>query len=249
MHIFSSLWQFFSVNFPSVKLIVWLFPVSLVWSFSALFISGSCKKYRHWKTGYTRKLFHFFIFSSAFLYQQWFALPGVFVLGWAVTATLIYTCIQGEGYLLYEALAREKDAPHRTKYIVYSYLATFAGGVLANIFFGKLAVFGYAVTGIADALAEPVGTMFGKHHYRVWSIHPDKVSHRSIKGSVAVLVASFLVYWLICTTIFMEDIQLLRVAGIAVVCMLTEAISPSGFDNFLLQLVASGLAVYVAPAV
>lgn len=142
MYYIQTFLQFFINNFPSFKLISWLFPLSIIWSFVALFIAGFCKKKLQWKTGYTRKVFHFFIFISAFFYQYYFKLPGVFILGWSVTIALIYACLKGSGNLFYEALAREKDAPHRTKYIVYSYLATFFGGVLSNIFFGYFAVFG-----------------------------------------------------------------------------------------------------------
>ncbi len=235
--------HFFLDNFPSLKLISWLFPVTVVWSFLALFIAGFCKRNLKWKTGYTRKVFHFFIFISAFFYQYYFKLPGVFILGWSVTIVLLYACYKGAGDVFYEALAREKDAPFRTKYIIYSYLATFFGGVLSNIFFGQFAVFGYAITGIADAIAEPIGTRFGKHQYRVFSFDKTKISFRSIEGSLAVFVTTYLIYF--STLYFSQTIfpaTYFIVLVMAVLCALTEAFSPSGFDNLLLQLVASLLA-------
>ncbi len=234
--------RFFMDNFPSISTIVWLFPISIVWSFLALFVAGFCKNKWAWKTGYTRKLFHFFIFISAFFYQKYIGLSGVFVLGWAVTIVLIYACYKGNGNMLYEALAREKDAPHRTKYIVYSYLATFVGGVLSNVLFGKFAVVGYAIAGIADAVAEPIGTRFGKHVYPVFSFDKQKQSFRSWEGSVGVFLASFFVF--ICTLSginFCYNLCLISVV-FAVLCAVTEAFSPSGFDNLLLQLVGSYLA-------
>lgn len=243
MHLISLLWQFFSTNFPTWHLIKIWFPISLLWSFIALYIAGICKTIFHCKTGYTRKLFHFLIFGTAFIYQQYLGLQGVFILGWSVTLVLIFICIKGDGNLMYEALAREKDAPHRTKYIVYSYLATFIGGVLSNIFFGSFAVFGYAITGIADAVAEPIGTRFGKHHYPVFSIHAKKTSHRSIEGSIFVWLATAIIYWMLITLFYpLVPVSVLQIIAISFICMLAEAISPSGFDNLLLQLIASGLA-------
>ena len=241
MHYIQTVFHFFSDNFPSVKLISWLFPVSIIWSFLALFIAGFCKKKLEWKTGYTRKLFHFFIFISAFFYQKYFALQGVFILGWSVTIVLIYTCFKGNSNLFYEALAREKDAPFRTKYIVYSYLATFFGGVLSNLLFGKFAIFGYAITGIADAIAEPIGTKFGKHQYRVFSFDKTKISYRSIQGSLAVCVASFFVILLVALINTSHIISIPMLLLVSFICTLVEAFSPSGFDNMLLQISGSFL--------
>lgn len=242
MELANRIFHFFLDNFPPFKLTSWLFPISIVWSFLALFIAGFSKKNLQWKTGYTRKVFHFLIFVSAFFYQYYFQLQGVFILGWSVTITLIYACLKGDENLFYEALAREKDAPFRTKYIMYSYLATFFGGVVANLLFGKFAILGYAITGVADAIAEPIGTRFGKHQYRVFSFDKSKISYRSIEGSLAVFVASFLIYFLalyFTQTIFPNTFII--VFAMAFICTITEAFSPSGFDNMLLQIVGGFL--------
>ena len=87
---------------------------------------------------------------------------------------------------------------------MYSYLATFAGGVLSNIFFGQYAIIGYAVTGIADAIAEPIGTRFGKHTYPVFSFDKNKISIRSVEGSTAVFLATFLIFCVIAFPISMK---------------------------------------------
>lgn len=238
--------HFFTDNFPSFTLISWLFPISILWSFLSLYIAAFCKNNLNWKTGYTRKLFHLFIFITAFFYQKYFALQGVFILGWSVTIVLIYACAKGNGNIYFEALARENDAPHRTKYIVYSYLATFTGGVLSNLFFGKFAVFGYLITGIADAIAEPIGTRFGKHQYRVFSFDKNKTAHRSLEGSLAVFVSTYLIY--LSALYFSQTvlpITFLIVLVMAVICTVVEAISPRGFDNLLLQIAGSFLASVV----
>jgi len=160
-----------------------------------------------------------------------------------VTVVLIFACYKGNGFMLYEAIAREKDAPYRTKYIVYSYLATFLGGVISNLLFGKFAILGYAITGIGDAIAEPVGTRFGKHQYRVFSFDKTKISYRSIEGSLAVFIASCSIYFIafyITQTIFPATYFIVFI--MAFICTITEALSPSGFDNMLLQIIGSCIA-------
>lgn len=231
--------HFFLDNFPSFWLICWFFPIAFLYSFISLYIAGFCKQHFQWRTGFSRKLFHFLIFIAAFVCQQKMGLPGVFILGWSVTLVLIFAIIKGDGNLFYEALAREKDAPYRTKYIVYSYLATFFGGVFSNLLFGPFAIFGYVITGIGDAIAEPIGTFFGKHQYRVFSFDKQKISYRSIEGSLAVFVVVILtIYFSPC---LYYDFGLKHYLIIALVCTFVEALSPSGFDNMLLQIVGSFL--------
>ncbi|HUM50696.1 MAG TPA: hypothetical protein PK431_02735 [Chitinophagales bacterium] len=240
--------HFFTDNFPSLKLISWLFPVACLFSFLSLFIAGFCKQTLRWRTGFSRKTFHFLIFIAAFFCQQKLGLPAVFILGWSVTLVLIYAIIKGNGNLFYEALAREKDAPFRTKYIVYSYLATFFGGVISNLLFGPFAIFGYVITGVGDAIAEPIGTFFGKHQYRVFSFDKTKISYRSIEGSLAVFVVSLIVPFIMLNPFDgTYSIHYFWLLTTAIICTLTEAFSPSGFDNMLLQIVASFLfSIFVA---
>ncbi|MBP6047978.1 MAG: hypothetical protein KA526_00715 [Chitinophagales bacterium] len=236
--------NFFIDNFPSFKQLLLLFPISILWSLFSLYLAGICKQKWKWKTGYTRKLFHFLIFISAYFYQRYAGISAVFILGWSVTIVLIYAWIQNASNLFYEAIAREKDAPYRTKYIVFSYLATFLGGVLSNVFYGSYAIVGYVVTGIADAIAEPIGTRYGKHQYAVFSFDVKKKSYRSIEGSMAVFISSFIIM-IVFQGISDFNVQCALLAfGIAMLCTLTEAFSPGGFDNFILQIVAAGLAFY-----
>ncbi|HNM32245.1 MAG TPA: hypothetical protein PKM51_05810 [Chitinophagales bacterium] len=245
MPFFDSFFSFFIDNFPPLSLISWLFPLSIIWSFAALYIAGVCKKNLGWATGYSRKVFHFLIFISALFYQQSYSVAGVFILGWSVSIVLLYSIFKGEGSLLYEAIAREKDAPHRTKYIVYSYVATLLGGILSNFFLQPFAIFGYVVTGFADAIAEPIGTRWGKHTYKVFSFDKNKKSYRSMEGSIAVFVATF--FSIYAVTYFTTTIHLniLYLAVVAFLCTLAEAVSPSGFDNFILQIVTTFLCSFL----
>ena len=245
MQFFDSFFSFFIDNFPPLSLFFWLFPLSIIWSFVALFFAGVCKKNLGCATGYSRKFFHFLIFISALFYQQYFSIAGVFILGWSVSIVLLYSIFKGEGNLLYEAIAREKDVPHRTKYIVYSYLATLFGGILSNFFLQPFAIFGYVVTGFADAIAEPIGTRFGNHQYRVFSFDKNKKSYRSIEGSVAVFIATFISIYAITFFTTTVHLNIFYLAIVAFICSLAEAVSPSGFDNFILQIVATFLSSFL----
>lgn len=239
-----SLFHFFYDHFPPPALISWLFPLSLLVAYLSLTVAGLLKMEAGWRTGLTRKVFHFLIFFYVFALQQRYGLPGTFIAGWAVTVVLAFAIRRGAGCLQYEAIAREQDAPHRSRYIVYSYLATFGGGVLANMLMGgPFALFGYLITGIGDAVAEPVGVLFGKHKYRVLNFNRP-LSYRSFEGSAAVFIAT--VFVLSAYAFFFPgvlNVEVHTLLGCALICTLLEAWSPQGWDNLLLQ-VGGSVAVY-----
>lgn len=237
-----SLIEFFIANMPtSEMLLIWGVPF-LCWGGGCLFLAGGLKRWLCWKTGYTRKVFHFLVFVSASIIQVIFGLQALCLFGITVSVWVLIAVVFGDGNMLYEALAREKDAPHRTFYIMIPYCATLIGGVLANTFFGAAAIAGYLVTGVADAIAEPVGTRWGKHTYRVPSLRSVK-SFRSLEGSAAVLLACLpsltLAIWAVSHSL--EPKHALFIFATAGVCTLTEAVAPHGWDNALLQLVPSAV--------
>ena len=183
--------DFFRANVPSVQTLLLAGPPALLWAAFCLHLAGRMKALHGWKTGYTRKLFHFLIFGTVVAAHRIWGLPGVCLFGGMTTLVLAFALWRGAGHPWYEALAREKDAPRRTHYVVVPYAATLLGGLAANIFFPDTAVFGYLVTGLGDAVAEPVGTRFGRRLYRVpamTGVH----AVRSLEGSAAVFLASAL---------------------------------------------------------
>ena len=143
------------------------------------------------KTGYSRKCFHFLIFGTAVVVHWLWRTPGVCLFGGMTSLVIAYALVRGSGHVMYEAMAREKDAPRRTYYIVVPYFATLIGGLLSNILFPPTAVFGHLVTGLGDAVAEPVGTRFGKHEYKVPALRGIRAI-RTLEGSCAVFVTSLL---------------------------------------------------------
>lgn len=234
-------WRFFVDNLPSWQLALWLAPVSAIYSFIWLMTSGWCKRNLGWRTGYTRKLYHFSIFFAAGAVQVAYGYSGTIVFGCSVSAAIFYALWRGDGNMLYEAMAREKDAPRRTHFIIVPYAATLFGGVVSNFFFpGTIAVFGYLVTGLADAVAEPIGTRFGRHKYRVPSVK-GVASYRSLEGSGAVFFASCaaLAAGVLLQGGSVGGQMIYLIPAVAAIATLTEAVSPHGWDNFTLQIVVN----------
>lgn len=225
-------------NVPSPRALAVGGPLGLAWAYACLLLAGWLKRARGWRTGATRKVFHFLIFGSVAAIEALWDTSSVCLFGGMVSLVLLHAILRGEGHLLYEAVARERDAPHRTHYVVVAYLATLIGGVAANVWFGPLALVGYLVTGLGDAVAEPVGLRFGRHLYRVPALGVRAV--RSLEGSAAVFGASLLSIALaagLSPALELSAAALGWVPAVALAATLVEAVTPHGWDNATLQLV------------
>jgi phytol kinase len=233
---------FFIENFPSPQAIVTGGPPGLAWSLAALWIAGRLKR-NGTKTGYTRKIFHFIIFGTVVVLQWRFGTSAVCLFGGMCTLAIFFAVWRGPGNMLYEAIAREKDEPHRTFFILVPYFTTLVGGLVSNMLFGPIAVAGYLVTGLGDTIGEPVGTMFGKHHYRVRSLSSVPAT-RSVEGSIAVFVMSAVALLLaaaVSAHIALPQFGALKIIAIAAAATLVEAVSPHGWDNAAMQIVPTAL--------
>lgn len=187
----------------------------------------------------TRKLFHFLIFSGALGAHLLWGTPGTATYGSVVTGLVLASVLRGEGDPLFESLARHTDAPRRGTFVVVPLLATAGGGVVSNLFWGDYAMVGYLVAGWGDAIAEPVGTRWGRHSYRVPSF-AGIAAERSLEGSMAVLVAGALAAGTALGLLGVEGGSLLEVALVcAGVAAVVEAVSHHGLDNFTLQVAAT----------
>jgi phytol kinase len=234
---------FLADNVPPLRTIVLGGPVGLLMSYTYLALAGHLKS-MGWKTGYTRKVFHFLTFISVTVLQAIWGLPVVCLFGGMSSLVLLYVIIRGAGHPLYEAIAREKDEPHRTYFIVIPYLATLVGGITSNLLFGSYSVIGYLVAGMGDATGEPVGTRFGRHTYAVPSLKSVK-SFRSYEGSAAVMLVSAIAIFVGASVLPSLNVSLrsvIEISLISVVCAILEAVSPPGWDNATLQIVPSLLA-------
>ena len=237
-------YRFFAENTPPPRVILAGGPPFLVWAYACLRLSAYLKCARGVKTGYTRKTFHVLTFLTAVCVQVAWGLPVLCLYGAAVSCVLAYAVARGAGHPLYEAIAREQDAPHRTYYVVVPYFATLAGGLMSNALFGHAAVVGYLVGGMGDAAGEPVGTRWGRHRYNVPSWGGVRVT-RSVEGSAGVLVFSLVA--VVVGVGLIPELHLTQRSAwllplVAVCCALLEAASPHGWDNATMQLVPSFMA-------
>lgn len=239
--------RFFTDNLPSPELLLYGAPISLLYGALALATAASLKRRFAWKTGYSRKTFHFLVFGGACFAQVEFGTPAVCLYGGMVSLVVLFAIVRGAGHAGYEALAREKDAPYATYYIVVPWAATAVGGILANAYLGKYAVIGYLVGGVADAIAEPVGTRWGRHRYRP-PFGGLVESERSVEGSLSValaaIVATSLGLWLV-GGFELDGASAGIVVGIAIASALVEAVSPHGWDNLTMQFVPAFLASWL----
>ena len=238
LHI-GTIMRFFAANLPDATTFAVAGPPAMVWAVAGLWFAGVLKSRGKFKTGYTRKVFHFLIFGTVVAIHFIWGIAGVCLFGGMTSLVIAYALVKGPGHIMYEAMAREKDAPRRTYYIVIPYFATLIGGLLSNIFFPATAVFGYLVTGLGDAVAEPVGTRFGKHTYKVPAVR-GVGAVRSLEGSLAVFMMSVaaLTACVVFSPVFDLSMRsLLDVVLIAFIATLVEAVTPHGWDNATLQVV------------
>jgi phytol kinase len=229
------------VSLPNPAAIILGALAALVWSYSCLSFAAHLKINLRLRTGYTRKLFHVLIFTSAVFVNALGGFWAVCVFGLMVSVVVGFAVFRGRGNRLYEALARKQDGPDRTYYIIVPYFATLIGGMVSNIFFGPLAVMGYLVGGLGDAAGEPAGLKWGKHPYRTSNGRFSK----TFEGSVAVLAASVAALAIgvaISPHLSFGVRSLIALPVIAIVCTFVEAFSPRGWDNVPMQVVPTVLA-------
>lgn len=194
---------------------------------------------RGWKVAYTRKLFHFTIFSTASVVHVLGGLGATNAYGLVVAALVLGAVRRGDGDPFYEALARDSDRPHRSLFIVVPLVTTAAGGLVAALLAGPYAAVGYLVAGWGDAVGEPVGARWGRHRYRVPSLR-GVPAERSWEGSAAVL----LVGWVAAATALLGlgagAAEALRVgAAVAAAGAAAEALSHHGTDNLTVPIVTA----------
>jgi len=212
---------------------------------SAVVVAGLRR--RAVRVAYTRKIFHFAIFSGAAAVHTWWGLPGTNVYGAAVALLVLGAVMRGDGDPFYEALARESDRPRRTLFILVPLATTALGGLVSALLAGSFASVGYLVGGWGDAVAEPVGSRWGRHEYRVPSL-AGVPARRSLEGSLAVFVVGWAGAAIALAAAGAEGG--LPLALVAAACALVgagvEAVSHHGTDNLTVQVAASLTALWLA---
>lgn len=197
------------------------------------------------RVAYTRKVFHFAVFSGAAVVHAVWGLPGTNVYGSVVAAMVLAAVWAGDGNPFYEALARDSDRPRRTLFVVVPLVMTAVGGLASAIVAGPYAGVGYLVAGWGDAVGEPVGSRWGAHRYRVPSLG-GVPAERSLEGSAAVFVASWLAATVGLAGLGVGATVVWVGLSCAAVATLAEAFSNHGLDNLTVQLAASIAAMLLA---
>lgn len=245
MNLSEQLQDFIERAWPSTELWLFLFPAALLYGAAAAWLVGWLRVKKNWRVGYTRKTFHFCIFTAAGILQLVWSLPVVVVFGTAISILVLWAVWQGAKSPFYLALARPSDTPKEKLFILIPLLTTAAGGVLANLFFGQWAAIGYLVGGWGDAVGEPVGSKWGKHRYKVPSM-AGVAATRSLEGSAAVFGVSAVVALL---GLQAQGLSFEVSAGYALLIALAgtgiEAVSTHGLDNLTIQLAAAGTAYWL----
>ena len=231
---------------PDLEIVQQVFwPLLALTICSAAFV-GWLRVKQNVRIPYTRKIFHFIIFSAAGLLQYYYGLQAVSLMGGMVFLLVLIAVFFGDKIWFYQALARETDAPHQKKFIILPLLATAIGGIIANILFTETAFIGYFVGGWGDAIGEPVGTRWGKHRYTVPTLFGVKAT-RSLEGSSAVFIMSATIATLCILQLTALPIAMALIFGIicGLAAAVVEAISSHGLDNLTIQLVAAGVLRYL----
>lgn len=232
----------FLSSLPTTRVLLIVAPIALAYVALVAWLVGYLRTSRLVRTAYTRKLFHFLVFTGVSVVHLIWHLPGVTVFGMVSTIVVIYAVKRGDGFALYEALARPADEPHRALFIIVPLVTTALGGIATNSFFAGYAYVGYLVCGWGDAVGEPVGSRWGRHTYRVPSF-AGVSAQRSIEGSAAVFVTGSMaaIIGLIAGGLLAPTAITVGVACGAAGA-LVEAVSTHGLDNFTTQVAAAAVA-------
>ena len=232
---------------PDTATLFLLVPLSLVYGLGWAAVVSVLHR-RGMAVAYTRKIFHFAVFTAAgFVHLKWH-LPGVMVFGTTEALIVIAAVFHSPTNPLFLALARPRDEPHRRTFILIPLVTTAAGGVLINILFPRFAYIGYLVCGWGDAVGEPVGMRWGRHRYNVPSMR-GVPAQRSLEGSLAVFTVGSMAAMIGLQAGGMTGGPMhVAVLGLCagIVAAGVEAVSTHGLDNFTIQVAVAGVLSLIA---
>jgi len=237
--------RFFSEAFPSWRQIIYYTLPLWLFTWGSGWFAGYLRIRKSLKVAYTRKVFHFLIFTMAGVLHIFTHISLVALFGGVVVIYVGIGIVKAEGYPFYEAVARPGDSPHKRLFVFVPLLTTAIGGVTSNILFPQFAYIGYLVSGWGDAIAEPVGERWGKHPYKVPSM-AGVSANRTIEGSIAVLLAGALGAFVALILTGMDvSIALQMALACGAIGALVESVSTHGIDNFTVQVAVAAAAHYV----
>jgi phytol kinase len=237
--------ELFLSSLPDTRTLFAVSAIAVAYLGIVTWFVGYLKTRKQVRTAYTRKIFHFLVFTAVTIVHLIWRLPGVTVFGMVSTLLVIYTVSKGDGFPLYEALARPADAPHRTLFIIVPLVTTALGGITTNSLFASYAFVGYLVCGWGDAVGEPVGSRWGRHKYAVPSFAGVR-AQRSVEGSFAVfLTGSIAAVIGLMAAGLKTDTAIWGGLACGAAGAVVEAISTHGLDNFTTQVAAAATAAWL----
>lgn len=163
---------------------------------------------------------------------------GVVLYGVTMGALVLVAALRGEDASLHGVLFRGVEGEGRATVLV-PLGATALGGLLALLLVGDFAMVGYLTCGWGDAGGEMVGRRWGRTSWTRF-LPGSIASHRSLEGSLGVLVLGFLGGWVVLGVMgygLMPALGGGLMAGS--VGAVSEALSWKGTDNLWVQLLPS----------
>lgn len=190
------------------------------------------------RDGLTRKFFHFVGFGSLAFYSNSLSQELLFLFLASGVVYVTVACLAHEGSLWYEGVRRKSDRPLDRLYVVLPMISmVMAIGLTTALLPPTAVLIGMLCVAIGDAVAEPVGSLIGRHPYSVFALVGHK-SVRTFEGSIAVAVCTGLVFGLLTSGWVWALLFGVVLAGV-------EAISPRGTDNFTVFVAASSLSLWL----
>ena len=231
---------------PSKETVILISPILIIYTMLAASIVGYMRDVRGIRTSYTRKMFHFLIFTLAGFLQLSVNIPGLALFGVIVATGVLYGCLRGPGYPFYEALARDSDGEFKKSFVIIPLVLTGLGGLASYFFFGNFVVVGIFVVGFGDAVGEVVGSYFGKHYYMGLNIG-GMGSTKTFEGSAAIAFASLFAAILGLGFLGVAPLTIVWLAPlIGVVAAVVEGLCTRAVDNFLVMVIASAMAYFLS---
>ncbi len=228
---------------PSLSVALQALGTALFFGIGGAALVGTLRR-RGIRVAYTRKIFHIVIFTSAAAVHSMLALPGTLVFGAVIALLVLAAVIAGDGNPFYEALARDKDRPRRSLFIVVPLITTAVGGLASALLAGPFAGVGYLAAGWGDAAGEPAGARWGRHPYRVPSL-AGVAATRTIEGSIAVFLVATLGSIVALTSLGLGSEAWWGGVACGAVAAVVEGVSNHGLDNLTVQLAPSLLAYFL----
>lgn len=176
--------------------------ITTIMFFGISFYLGHFVEKHNWVVGYTRKILALSIYVTPFALDYFFTyrMNAVSVIMTAAT-TVVCILLMSHPFrsrckflaTAFAAIDRPNDKPLTLTWLSTSIVASWCVVIVWYVLIGPdswpyifIALF---ISGVGDALAEPVGIKYGRNKYNVRAIWTDKIYTRSIEGSICVFLS------------------------------------------------------------